>query len=399
MTLQEKRFLAVNLRSCMLTINALCLAFLTGNIAAADEGFPSVIVAANDLFNHSDQRTLGLPLLASERIEIYRASEDNWKFCHTPNLVEYRGRLYLMWSNGEVDEDAAGQRVLHSVSTDGMNWSEPSVLLSPDMISEDPETSLMSAGWNVINGTLTAYTTVSVGRKFAQAGAATLWASDSHDGKTWGNPYLVTEGLFLEPPKRTGDGWVLLGQGDNRMPRFLYSDESAQPRRWIDASVAGAPTPGDWPEPSCYVRPDGSLVSTIRAHRTLGFILYAAESVDGGRTWRSGPTNFPDAVARVAAGNLPDGTAYLVGNPNPILRGRNVMAISLSKDGRLFDRAFALLVDPPPLKFPGHAKFAGWQYPSILVRDNQMYVAYSVGKEDIGVLRFPLSQLALEPRP
>jgi len=364
-----------------------------GTTAEAARAFPPAIIAADGLFDHTNTRDFGLPMVASERVEIYVARDDNWTFCHTPNLVEFEGRLYLMWSNGKVDEDAAGQRLLVSVSHDGIRWSEPAVLLEPSMISDDPETSLMSAGFTVVDGTLTAYTTVSAGRKFAAPGSTSLWASDSRDGRTWGKPYRVTDGLFLEPPQRVDGGWVLLGQGDGRMPRFLHSGDPGMPRNWTEATVSGAPTPGDWPEPSLFVRADGTLVATIRAHRRLGFILYAAESRDGGRTWQAGPTNFPDAIARVAAGNLPDGTAYLAGNPNPVLRGRDVLAISLSRDGRTFDRAFALLVEPPPLKYPGHAKFAGWQYPSVLVRGGYVHVAYSVGKEDIGVLRFPLSAL------
>jgi len=72
---------------------------------------------------------------------------------------------------------------------------------------------------------------------------------------------------------------------------------------------------------------------------------------------------------------------------------RNVMSIALSKDGRLFDRAAALLIEPPPLKFEGRAKSPGWQYPSAVTWGDYLYVAYTVGKEDVEVLRVPIDEL------
>ncbi|MEV4012483.1 exo-alpha-sialidase [Nonomuraea angiospora] len=48
----------------------------------------------------------------------------------------------------------------------------------------------------------------------------------------------------------------------------------------------------------------------------------AAVSTDDGATWsKSVETNVPDSRSKQSAGNLPDGTAYLVSNPTGTATG------------------------------------------------------------------------------
>jgi hypothetical protein len=61
------------------------------------------------------------------------------------------------------------------------------------------------------------------------------------------------------------------------------------------------------------------------------------------------------AGSRQSAGNLPDGSAFLVGNPSGN-RDRYPMALLLSADGHRFDRAFLL-------RYAGRYKRAGYSYP------------------------------------
>ena len=90
--------------------------------------------------------------------------------------------------------------------------------------------------------------------------------------------------------------------------------------------------------------------------------------------------------------------------------------LSLSDDGINWDRAFWVVKDCPPLRFPGRAKGPGYQvgsnverplsccapcahvlftstcpplpyikYPGALVMNNTLYMTYSINKEDIGI--------------
>ena len=362
-----------------------------------DEPGRPFLSAAPDLFDEEDPETLGLEKLPVEIAPVYTATEDNWTFSHTPNLVVFKNELHLMWSNGEKDEDVAGQRILYSRSSDGIEWSEPEVLATPEIFEPgDPEGALMSSGWHIAGEALVAFMTWAPGSSFGDFERARLWSLRSTDGEAWEDPVEVTPGTYLEGPQRVAAGrWVLLGQGRHHQPIAFVTDSPDGQSGWTEAPIGGKVGPARWPEPSLFFRPDGSLVATLRV-QTSERRLWAMESRDGGNSWSAPePTGFPDTPARVSAGNLPDGTVYLVGNPGlgkPALN-RDVLTVALSDDGRVFDRAFALLTDPPPLKFEGRAKFSGWQYPNVIVWDDTFYVAYSVGKEDIQVLRIPVDYL------
>ena len=91
--------------------------------------------------------------------------------------------------------------------------------------------------------------------------------------------------------------------------------------------------------------------------------------------------------AKHRAGNLPDGTAFLVNAPHAG-RGRAPLALTLSADGRVFDRSFLLrgASDLQSLRYEGRYKRSGYHYPKSVV-------AYATNKEGVEVTRVPLSSL------
>ena len=67
----------------------------------------------------------------------------------------------------------------------------------------------------------------------------------------------------------------------------------------------------------------------------------------------------------------------------------------MSADGITWGKHWAVRFGAPPVRYPGRAKGVGFQYPGAFVDDKErvMLVSYSVGKENIGLTRFPLSSL------
>ena len=124
---------------------------------------------------------------------------------------------------------------------------------------------------------------------------------------------------------------------------------------------------------------------------------YAAFSFDNGKTWTTPTkTSFPDACARSNAGRLPDGQYYVINNCLPLSTkqgGRSLLAISLSSDGLEFDRCAVIRFVAPPRRYEGKAKSIGYQYPHSVVAGKQLWVIYSVNKEDIQLARIPLKKL------
>ncbi|MBT6158214.1 MAG: hypothetical protein HOL01_20475 [Planctomycetaceae bacterium] len=364
----------------------------------ADRETASIVRAKPGLFDQSKTNTLGLSTLKGEHAVIYKATKDGYKFCHHSNLVVFKDRLYAMWSNGKVGEDVNGQRILGCSTDDGVHWTQPMVITADPDGPKGPRAAV-AAGFHVHADTLTAfYTSIISGKQIDPR--STLYAITTRDGKTWGKPQKIATGFYIDGPRRMRDGRLLLnGQTADRQPRLLFTDASGGLSGW----KPGVIPPNDifsFPEPTWFQRPNGSMVMLFRT-RSGHLRLYASESNDRGETW-SLPleTTFPDATARSFAGNLPDGTAFLISNPSttpsasyPSIGRRTPLTIALSDDGIIFDRAHILRGEPTRMRFQGKSKLDGWQYPSALAWGDWLYIAYSVNKEDIGVTRVRLKNL------
>ncbi|HPN85343.1 MAG TPA: hypothetical protein PK821_08420, partial [Victivallales bacterium] len=142
-------------------------------------------------------------------------------------------------------------------------------------------------------------------------------------------------------------------------------------------------------------RPDGSWVA-IRENQkpTLQPVYFAAEKPDEESFYPPARrTNLYGAV-NPHAGELPDGTVYIVCNsPN-----RRTMFITLSKDGRVFDKTYFLMHKMLSDYTPGIMKReggpgAGPQYFHATVVGKSLWIVYSISKEHIGITRIPLSKL------
>ena len=350
---------------------------------------------SDGLFDPTQSRTQGLPKLKLKETVLYKASARTHKFCHHPNLVRHGQRVLCMWSNGRVGEDEVGQRILYSTADVGRldKWSAPREL------ARDPsgKGACVAAGWLVNGSTLTAFYTVTGGTNFEPSTA--LWAKVSTDGRKWSGPRKVVPGFYIVAPLKLGDGSLLLSGehvGEARATRRMAIYHTRQANGlggWVEAQIA----PVDlkvfgYTEPAPYVLPGGHVVCPFRNYSGS---LYASESEDGGRTW-SVPvkTTFPDSLARHASGRLPDGQYFLVNNPSAKRLDRSILTIALSRDGRLFDRAFVLKNESTTKRFEGKHKLDGWQYPHAMVVETNLLVAYSVNKEDVRLARIRLSSLS-----
>ncbi|MAV38451.1 MAG: hypothetical protein CMJ59_23690 [Planctomycetaceae bacterium] len=384
----------------ILVVTACTVSALTPIDVSGDKR-PSVppIKISPRLFNHKDEVKLGLSTVKGEHRVLYRATEDSYKFCHEQNIAVYNDKLYVMWSNGIMHESHNGQRILYSYSKDGVHWSKPAVL-AEDHDGPGP-LACISAGFHTHGDTLVAYYTAIVENRPGIDDRNALFYLTSKDGQTWSRPQKLAQSSFLEGPRHLPSGRLLMnGQWAYRQPRLRYTDSADGITGWKDGKIAEVKDIFDFPEPSWFVRADGTIVMIFRTKSGDPW-LYASVSKDNGESW-SKPvrTNFPDATARAFAGNLPDGTAYIISNPSripskthPSIGRRNPLTIALSKDGVLFDRAFVIRSEQTSMRFKGTNKLDGWQYPTAVVWKDHLYVAYSINKEDEGVTRIALRDL------
>lgn len=50
-------------------------------------------------------------------------------------------------------------------------------------------------------------------------------------------------------------------------------------------------------------------------------------------------------------------------------------------------RAFVIRSEPTTVRYQGHHKCAGYQYPAAVLWEAHLYIAYSINKEDICIAR------------
>ncbi|MEN5364184.1 sialidase family protein [Brevundimonas intermedia] len=377
-------------------------------LAAAGGGDPPYTVAPN-LFR-PDAPDLGLtPAPGTETFTVFAPTQDTDRFSNGVVLIPFKGRLYTQWQSSARDEDAADTWVAYSVSDDGAAWSAPQTLVSAGQGGRMHS----SGGWWTDGEALVAYVNVWPEGFQSGAGGFTEYRT-STDGVTWSEARRVTgadgrpvEGVIEQDPHLI-DGRVMTGfhLRPGMIATPFFTDDPLGVTGWTAGRMANLPRDASGAqvaherrlsreiEPSLFRPADGCVVMVFRDEE-LSFRQLASESCDLGVTWTTPVlTGMPDARAKQSAGNLPDGTAYLVNAPNSD-RPRLPLAVTLSRDGRLFDRSHLLRGqgDLQPLRFEGQYKRPGYHYPKSVVWGDYLYVAYAANKEDVQVTRVPLRSL------
>jgi hypothetical protein len=380
-----------------LALSAIALSVLAASPLRESQGEDAAVPfrAAADLFDTENLKTLGLKTAKGKHTLLYRATDDGYKFCHHPNLVVFRDRIYCMWSNGLVNEDDAGQRILYSHSADGSSWTAPTQLTD----HQNGKGICVAAGFHVAGEELVAFYTTTGGTNFNPD--TCLRARTSRDGQNWSEPRRLTSGFYIEGPQPLPGGRLLLAGEhvgevrESKRMKFLFTDDQRGLADWRESKLKPISKPNlkvyGYTEPSFFLRPDGTVVATLRNYS--GF-LHTCTSHDKGQTWsEASQTNYPDSTARTSAGNLPDGTAFIINNSMPKKFDRSLLTIGLSQDGQVFNRALLIRGEPTKMRYAGRSKLDGWQYPNAVTWKDTLYVAYSINKEDVAVTQIALKDL------
>lgn len=68
------------------------------------------------------QTEAGVQKLNIERSMIYSPDKE-WLYNHHASIIHFKDRFVAIWSNGMIDEDSPGQRVVYAISKDFKHWS------------------------------------------------------------------------------------------------------------------------------------------------------------------------------------------------------------------------------------------------------------------------------------
>lgn len=361
------------------------------------------------LFDLNNQNTCGL-----ERPEglfnkdVYIPTDGTaYHYSNQVMMVAFKGVIHMMWQNSPTDEDTDDTVVTWIYSSDnGDTWSDPVILAKGDN-----KTYCTSGGWLVNDDKLVAYINVwNYGKKPLRVDYMTTtdginWTERQHvkmaDGSDMGcefgqdphilkNGRIVCSGHFPTPAHP---------EGKHLWP--LYTDDPLGVTGWKKGMFANTAKSTDAQtqelEPSFFQKGQDTIVMTMRDQKSSYYVL-ASYSTDNGETWsKTVQTNMPDSRSKQCAGNLLDGTAYIVNNPYRINKPRCPLAVTLSKDGAIFTHSYLLrgLDELPTQAYSGWAKTLGYSYPKAMVYNGYLWVSYSIQKERVGYSRIPLSSISM----
>ena len=352
------------------------------------------------LLDQSSTDTLSLSYPEGlETVTVWKAADDGDHYCNGVCIVKFKDKLYCQWQSSQTDEDAEDTHICYSISADmGKTWGEAREL--PAALDGGY---CSSGGWYATEDRLVAYINYWPS-DISPRGGFTYYVS-SEDGENWTEPKAVTmadgsplNAVFEQDPHILESGRIVNAAHfqPGLMVYPIYTDDKSGVSGWKKADFT--PTDkGDTSremEPSIFERADGTLAMIFRDQNS-SYTKRVSFSKDKGESWSEiFETTVPDARTKQSAGNLSDGTAFMAGSPvdNKL---RSPLAILVSKDGRLFDKAYLLRSNEsdPEVVYEGKAKRKGFHYAKSYVCDGKVYVGYATNKEAVEIAIIPESSL------
>ncbi|SFS39496.1 sialidase family protein [Lutibacter maritimus] len=364
----------------------------------------SIPFKVDPLFDFNKPETLGLPIVKNkETITIFSPHKNANKYNHGVVLFPFKNMLYAQWQSSSIDEDGPDTQIFYAQSKNGKNWSKPIALTS---IYENGIKT--SGGWWSDGETLIAYICVwpnadeNVKEGYTEYRTSingTAWTSPKKVKNKEGQPVL---GIIEQDIHKLPNGRIITAF--HMQPGLIvtpfFTDDPLGVLGWTAGTMKNLPSDKNMSrelEPSWFYRKKDSAVVMIFRDQQSTFKKLASVSFDNGNTWTTPQiVDTPDSRAKQSAGNLPNGTAFMVNNPSGN-KNRFPLAITLSKDGFVFDTAYLLRSgeksDLQPLRFKGKYKRIGYSYPKSVIWNNYLYVSYATNKEDVELTRIPINSL------
>ena len=349
------------------------------------------------LLRYDDQGPRGMnppiiPYAPFDRSRVYTGTQESGSYNHHSQIAKYRGRYYIGFSNGLVDEEAGGQRILVSSSEQGTQWSKPVRVVGGEegatlchnclALYADDE-ALYAFGMS--EDTTRDATVPGMRRIDPETTEMSIYRST--DGVNWTKAHSYGSRIrwVFEAPRLTQKRRLLCSCSPLKAaPAFLLWPGTNILEEPEIVSVPGGDGSRFWhAEGTWYQTNDGTIIFFWR-DEGRSCRVWTTWSEDGGKTWSPlAITDIPDSMSRLYAGRLSDGRYYLSNNAFPTLLNRLHLMLLVGDDGLIFNKVYNLIDDPTRQRLKGLLKADGYQYPCCLVDGDKLFVAYSVNKEDI----------------
>jgi hypothetical protein len=386
--------------------------FAIGSVTAQDTIRYTGSILSNVDYHHGQLS----PAIGVHNIQTMRANRaDNnnttsWTYNHAPMLAYWNNSFYLEYLSNPVGEHVAPGQTLLQTSKDGYNWSAPVIIFPPykiqDGFKKENRTEIANNSFAVMHQRIGFYTSKSK-RLFALAfyGIALGKGDDPNDGNGIGRVireikadgssgpiyFLRYNHSFNEKNtsypfyKSSGDKG-LIAACDEILATPLLMMQTVEEADRNDPLI---PLQKDFKAFNYYHLPNGNVVALWKSALT-------SISKDEGRTWQYNPTRAPgfvNANAKIWGQKTSDGKYATVYNPSEF---RWPLALSVSDDGLKYKNLLLVNGEITSMRYGGAYKSYGPQYVRGIQEmdgkpaDGNMWVSYSMNKEDMWVSKIPV---------
>jgi hypothetical protein len=356
------------------------------------------------------------PAIGVHNIQTMRANRANknaatsWTYNHAPMLACWNNIFYLEYLSNPVGEHIAPGQTLLQSSKDGYNWTEPVIIFPPykipDGFVKEGKKDTAKNNYAVMHQRIGFYTSKSK-KLYALAyyGIALGQKDDPNDGNGIGRVIreIKTDGSF-------GPIYFLrynhaFNEKNTSYPFYKYSGDGAlitaceeilnTPLLMMQTVEEGdrndplIPLQKDFKAFNYYHLPNGNVVGLWKSALT-------SISKDEGKTWQYNPTRAPGFVnsnAKIWGQHTSDKKYATVYNPSEF---RWPLAVSVSDDGLKYKNLLLVNGEITSMRYGGAYKSYGPQYVRGIQEmdgrpvDGNMWVTYSMNKEDIWVSKIPI---------
>ena len=344
------------------------------------------------------------------RIYTPDGTESAWYYNHHTFMTKFKGKFYAVYSSGNRNEDDCRQRIMMATSDNFTDWDvkvfqdsrwgnhSDMVLYCMGIYTDGETLSVMFDSWEFNEDGLCKNDDGSFRRPEAGKGSLSYrkgpYITQSTDGVNWSEPVIMGGNI---------DGTLYAGNHSPFMTKtgriiwpgfasLAYTDDPTLRSGWTGVKTPLAESEMKFPltESTVLENADGTLVCLSRMGRRANTIG-AAVSTDGGLTWSDTyRTGFVNSDSKFQFGTLPDGRYYYIGNVDT---DRSSVVLMVSEDGINFDERYDIKDDGYSFLKEGLYKGGIYGYPTTFVDEEYMYVIYSLYKESVEVIRFPLSEI------
>lgn len=363
------------------------------------------------------------PALGVHNIQVMRANRElpgtadglGWTYNHGPNLAYWNNKFYYLYLNDPVGEHIPPGRTMLLTSEDGYTWALPITIFPeykiPDGTTKEGVKDVAKNMVAVMHQRMGFYVS-SDSRLLSLAfyGISLNKKDSPNDGNGIGRVVreIYKDGTFGPIYFiRYNHGW---NKNNTSFPFYQKSKDKgfvaacdellSKPlmmQQWVEEADRDdplIPVKEQYKALSFYHLPDGNVVGLWKHALT-------AISKDEGKTWSkpSRAPGFVNANAKIWGQLTSDGKYVTVYNPSEM---RWPLALSISDDGLNYDNLLLVNGEITTMRYGGNYKSYGPQYVRGIQEgngvpaDNNLWISYSMNKEDMWISRIKVPILEKE---